>query len=353
MHFCTSSYFFVSILKAALPERCGTSSGHEVESNDDFITSEGNKRLCSNDASDQSAKRFRKSSKAPEFFVRLPEVRPVWSKPLRDNIQEKYRGLCGWTQKGFPGSHPARMHRGNYERILQSPYMVTWKSVGKRYMMLIKGKDELYMLDQGDYLFSVDHIQFPFDAEYTSHLEDTLVDGEFVIDNVDGLFKPTLWISDIITYNGQDVSKKPLPDRLKLISQSIVTIRDNAIRKGHIKKTTQPFLIRKKEFVGLSEANKLFRPKSLANIPHKVEALFFLPEKDPYTPGECQDVLKWKENEMIEFRLKIIPNASNRGALPEKNAHLFLCCKKVDTLYDTMPYSPDLEQYDNEIISCS
>jgi mRNA-capping enzyme len=140
---------------------------------------------------------------------------------------------------------------------------------------------------------------------------------------------------------------------LKLISQSIVTIRDNAIREGHIKKTTQPFSIRSKYFVGLSEANKLFRPKSLANIPHKVEALFFLPEKDPYTPGECQDVLKWKENEMIEFRLKIIPNSSNRGALPEKNAHLFLCHKKVDTHYDTMPYSPNLEQYDNEIISCS
>jgi mRNA-capping enzyme len=217
--------------------------------------------------------------------------------------------------------------------------------------MLIEEKDKVYMLDRGGCLFSVGHIQFPCDAECTSHLKDTLVDGEFIIDNVHGLFKPSFWIHDIITYNGQDVSTKSLPDRLRLISQSIVNIRDNAIRKGHIKKTTQPFLIRKKDFFGLPEANKLFRPKFLATIPHKVDGLFFLPEKDPYTPGECLRVLKWKGIETIEFRLKIIQNSSNRGALPEKNAHLFL--NHMDTPFATMPYSPNLEQYDNEIISCS
>jgi len=188
------------------------------------------------------------------------------------------------------------MYLGNYEKIVESPYMVTWKSVGKRYMMLIEDEDKVYMLDQGDYLFTVDHIQFPFDAEYTSHLKDTLIDGEFVIDNVDGLFKPSFWINDIITYNGEDVSRKPFPDRLKLISESIVRIHDSAIAKGRIKKTTQPFSIRNKYFFRLPAVNRLLSPKFLANIPHKVEGLFFQPEKDPYTTGECPNVLKWKDN---------------------------------------------------------
>ncbi|CAF1080090.1 unnamed protein product [Didymodactylos carnosus] len=164
------------------------SSGYKVESNDQCTTRGYNKRSYSNDASDQSAKRFceaLQSASAPQFFVRLREVRTVYEPPLLA-IQQKYRRLCGWHRRGFPGSHPVCMHRENYEMILQSSYMVTWKSVGKRYMMLIEEKDKVYMLDQGDNVFAIDHIQFPCNAEYTSHLKDTLVDGELVIDNVDG-----------------------------------------------------------------------------------------------------------------------------------------------------------------------
>ncbi|CAF0947815.1 unnamed protein product [Didymodactylos carnosus] len=329
------------------------SSGYKVESNDQCTTRGYNKRSYSNDASDQSAKRFceaLQSASAPQFFVRLREVRTVYEPPLLA-IQQKYRRLCGWHRRGFPGSHPVCMHRENYEMILQSSYMVTWKSVGKRYMMLIEEKDKVYMLDQGDNVFAIDHIQFPCNAEYTSHLKDTLVDGELVIDNVDGSDKLRYLINDIITYNGRNVSTKPFRFRLRLISEWIVNVRNKAITKGHIKKTTQPFSIRNQDFFGLSEVNKLISSKFLKTVPHEVEGFIFLPENEPYTPGECQHVLKWKESETVEFRLKISATFSKRGALPEKNAHLFV--NRRDTPFARMPYVPFLEAYDNKIISCS
>jgi mRNA-capping enzyme len=352
-YICTSTYLFVSILKPAYSERCLTSCDYQMESNDQSNTSEGNKRSCWNYASGQPAKRFREApqgSSVREFFLPLPEVMPVRHKSLRENIQQKYRQFCRWTRPGFPGSHPVQMHCGNYEVILQSPYMVTWKPSGKRYMMLIKKENEVYMLDLGNSLFSVDHIQFPCDAEYTRHLTDTLVDGELVKDKVNGSNKARFFINDIITYKGTDVSSKPFPDRLELISQSIVNMHNNAISNGYIKKRTQPFSIGTKDFFGLSEMNKLRSPKYLASIPHEVEGFFFLPEKDPYTPGECPYVFKWEENATIKFRLEIFDKFSMTAAHPEKEAQLFL--NRMPIPFATMRYLPNLEKYDKKIISC-
>ena len=220
--------------------------------------------------------------------------------------------------------------------ISESSYMVTWKSAGRRYMMLIEDEDKVYMLDQGDNVFTIDHIQFPCDVEYTRHLKNTLVDGELVIDNVDGLDKPRCLINDIIIYNGQNVSAKPFRYRLRLISEWIVNVRNKAIRRGYIKKSMQPFSIRDKEIFGLSEVNKLLRPESAGNLPHGVDGFVFLPENDPYMPGEFRRMLKWKEKETIKFRLEIV------GNFPKAN--LFL--NYMNTPFATMRYLPSLQQYD-------
>lgn len=277
-------------------------------------------------------------------------MQPIRDNPLLGVVKQKYQRLCGWSRRGFPGSHPVPMDRHNYEMIVQSPYMVTWKSVGKQYMMLIQDEDEVYMLDQGDHAFIVNHIQFPCDAEYKSHLKDTLVDGELVIDQVDGLEKPSYLINDIFTYNGRNVSAKPFRYRLRLISEWIINTRNKAMTKGHITKTKQPFSVRSKDIFGLSEVYKLLSPTFVETLPHGVEGFIFLPENNPYTSGECRHVLKWKENATIEFLLRIVDHSMTNEP-PKKVAQLFLNHKS--TPFDTIPYSPSLEAYDNKVISCS
>jgi hypothetical protein len=61
----------------------------------------------------------------------------------------------------------------------------------------------------------------------------------------------------------------------------------------------------------------------LATVPYEIEGFIFLPEQDPYTPGEYPRVLKWKENDTIEFRLKISDKFSRTGILLEKEAISF------------------------------
>jgi mRNA-capping enzyme len=324
-----------------------------VALDDQFTTRGGYKRFYQNNASDPPAKRSHQSSQRlppPKFFLPLPEVEPVRYKRLQDKIKEKYRRLCRWDGERFPGSEPAHMHRENYALILQLPYMVTWKPAGKRYMMLIEKENQVYMLNQGNDLFSVEQIRFPYDVEYTSHLKDTLLDGEIVNDKVNGSKRASFLINDIIIYNGIDVTAQPFPHRLKLISESIVNVHNNAITNGFIDKRTQPFLIRTKNFFPLSEIDKLLSWKFLASIPHEVEGLFFLPERDPYRTGKCPGILKWKENETIDFRLQIPHNNSGTTACSKKEAHLFL--SRQDTLFATMRYSSKLQDYDNKIISC-
>jgi mRNA-capping enzyme len=331
------------------PEQCLINSGSEVELNDEYTLSERNKRFWSNNASTQPNKRARGGSET-KFYVKLNEVTQVLIEPFLNDIRMKIRQLCGWKKRGFPGTHSICMDCENYKTISKSSYMVTWKTIGKRYMMLIEERGKVYMIDVGDNVFRVDCIQFPYDIEYTRHLKDTLVEGEFLIDNIDSSDKFSFLINDIITYNGRVVSGKPFPDRLKLISQSIIEIRNKAIRKGHIDKAKQPFLVRNKDFFPLSEATKLLSPEFLETIPHDVDGLFFVPKEEPYMSGECKRLLKWKKYDTIEFRLKIVEDSSKKGTPPKKEAHLFVNGK--NNYFAKMSYSPDLEVYGNKIISC-
>lgn len=44
-------------------------------------------------------------------------------------------------------------------------------------MMLIEDKNKIYMFDRDNNVFQINHLRFPKDADYTSHLTNTLVDG--------------------------------------------------------------------------------------------------------------------------------------------------------------------------------
>lgn len=46
-----------------------------------------------------------------------------------------------------------------------------------RYMMLIDGKNEVYMIDRDNSVFHVSNLEFPFRKDPRVHLENTLLDG--------------------------------------------------------------------------------------------------------------------------------------------------------------------------------
>lgn len=334
-------------------KRCFADDDYDFETNDQSSRNEDNKRFRLNNVSQQPTKKIYVESKAsstPEFFVSLPEVKLVRDERLRNNIREKYRRLCGWSRRGFPGCHSVSMHRENYKIILNSAYNVTWKFTGKRYMMLIEDQNTVYLLDVGDNLFTIDHMQFPCNADSTDHLKDTLVDGEIVLDKIDASNKPCFFINDIIIFQNESVRTMPFSKRWNFIDRFIVRMRDEAIQKGHIKEITQPISLKAKTFFPLSKLKKLLGPTDNETLPYEHDGLVFWPEQDAYTSGEYKRLLKWKYAETIDFLLKISTDSSERGAFPKKEVGLFV--NKENTCFAKMSYSPDLEQYNNKVVSC-
>ncbi len=85
----------------------------------------------------------------PQFAISLPGVTPVCLQSTMTTIQLKCQRMCEWNRQitkkkkkislinflfreGFPGSQPVSMDIKNYQTIVQSPYMVSWKADGTR-----------------------------------------------------------------------------------------------------------------------------------------------------------------------------------------------------------------------------
>ncbi|TKS75491.1 mRNA-capping enzyme [Collichthys lucidus] len=71
----------------------------------------------------------------------------------------------------------------------------------RRYMMLINGKNEVFMVDRDNSIFHIANLEFPFRKDPRVHLANTLLDGEMIIDKVNGQPVPRYLIYDIIKFN--------------------------------------------------------------------------------------------------------------------------------------------------------
>ncbi|CAF0720102.1 unnamed protein product [Rotaria sp. Silwood1] len=329
---------FISILAPLRPTWC-------LENK--IVTLNENKRKY-NEIDDQKPhKEFRQENSNHVFAVDLINVKPVCSQSIVDNIRLKCQQMCAWDRKSFPGSQPISMDYTNYQTIFLSPYMVSWKADGTRYMMLIESENNIYMLDRNNDVFQINCLQFPKDSNCTRHLINTLVDGEFVIDNDNGIKRYRYLVYDIVVYDNENVSQRSFKERLDIIRHSIVNVRNEAIVKGFIQKNLEPFSIRNKEFWELSTVSKLLSPAFQSQITHGCDGLVFQSVQNPYQSGRSTHVLKWKKDNTIDFRLRI-----HRGRRSqEKSALLFVNGKSKP--YAFMRYSPELDQYDNQIIECS
>lgn len=105
--------------------------------------------------------------------------------------------------------------------------------------------------------------------------------------------------------------------------------------KNMINKSREPFSVRQKDFWDIGKSRSLLSPKFAASLSHEPDGLIFQPSImvigrlfgcqtieifffqlfilqillnfQPYTPGPCPDVLKWKPAHMnsVDFKLKI------------------------------------------------
>ena len=218
-------------------------------------------------------------------------------------------------------------------------------------MMLIDGKDETYFIDRDNCVYKISGLTFLNRKDKHEHLTDTLVDGEMVIDTVNGNKVPRFLIYDIIRYKGNEVGKCAFGTRLTCIEKEIVGARNTYITQGLIDKNKEPFSIRKKEFWDVSEAYKLMSDEFKNQLAHEPDGLIFQPSRDPYKAGRDDSVLKWKPAEMnsVDFKLKIVKE-SGLGMLPRTVGQLYV--GGLDRPFAEMKVKGEVKNLNNKIIEC-
>ncbi|XP_054157712.1 mRNA-capping enzyme-like [Oppia nitens] len=267
-------------------------------------------------------------------------------------VQQKCQRMAKFKQRGFPGSQPVSMDCQNIQLLSVKEYMVSWKADGTRYMLLINGEDDCYFVDRDNTVFKIDGVKFFKRKDFPQHLENTLLDGEMIVDEVNGQKVARYLIYDIITYESAEVGGCDFRRRIYCIDKEIIEPRERAKREGIIDRTREPFGIRKKDFWEIRDTYKIFEQKFQQNLSHEIDGLIFQPVPDPYIAGQCVVTLKWKppSHNSVDFKLKIVLD-DRPGMLRKFIGNLFVGGQ--DQPFDQMRVTKDLRQYDNKIIECT
>ncbi|XP_067933947.1 mRNA-capping enzyme-like [Watersipora subatra] len=286
----------------------------------------------------------------------------VMDQPRCSEVQHKVQDMCGWSKTGFPGGQPVSMDVKNIKVLHDKKYFVSWKADGTRYMMLIDGPGSVFMLDRDNCVFSIANLDFPRRKDLSSHITNTLLDGELVIDIDKASNKkfPRYLIYDIVTFEGKEVGKTDFGTRLACIRKEIYEPRQNKQKEGLLDRSREPFGVRQKPFYDLSlstrttDVKKLLSPKFCESIGHETDGLVFQPggPNDVYMAGRQDDVLKWKPPHLnsIDFKLNIV-RQSAVGMLTETKGLLYV--GGFDRPLDQIKVTNNLHQYNNKIIECS
>lgn len=283
--------------------------------------------------------------------VTVRGVTQITTQPKLGEIQRKCQEMAEWDKSGFPGAQPVSMDRENLRFLEQKPYKVSWKADGTRYMMLINGKDEVFMIDRDNTIFHIANLEFPFRKDPRVHLSNTLLDGEMIIDKVNGHPVPRYLIYDIIKFNGQPVGQCDFNIRRLCIEKEIIYPRNEKMKTGQIDKTKEPFSVRSKGFFDIDKSRKLLEGSFTSQVSHEVDGLIFQP-CGRYKAGRCDDILKWKPPSLnsVDFRLKIT-TVGGEGLLPQTVGLLYV--GNYDRPFAQMRATRELKQYDNKIIECT
>ncbi|XP_004628277.1 mRNA-capping enzyme isoform X1 [Octodon degus] len=282
--------------------------------------------------------------------VAVKGVTQVTTQPKLGEVQQKCHQLCGWEGSGFPGAQPVSMDKQNIKLLEQNPYKVSWKADGTRYMMLIDGTNEVFMIDRDNSVFHVSNLEFPFRKDLHIHLSNTLLDGEMIIDRVNGQAVPRYLIYDIIKFNAQPVGDCDFNIRLQCIEREIINPRHEKMKSGLIDKTQEPFSVRNKPFFDIHASRKLLEGNFAKEVSHEMDGLIFQPV-GKYKPGRCDDILKWKPPSLnsVDFRLKIT-RVGGEGLLPQNVGLLYV--GGFERPFAQIKVTKELKQYDNKIIEC-
>ncbi|EEC03894.1 mRNA capping enzyme, putative [Ixodes scapularis] len=333
------------------PAWCDAGSIDWISEEDDDVDDDGNALGADDGGTDSpihTKRRKEFNKKNPTFMEGVPGIQPITTQPKLVQIQRRCQHMCHWESSGFPGSQPVSMDNSNLQMLKHKPYKVSWKADGTRYMMLIDGENEVYFVDRDNCVFQASGLWFPRRKEPGSHIQNTLVDGEMIIDKAEGKDVPRYLIYDIVRIEGQEVGKTDFNVRLICISKEICEPRKRAMKEGRIDRSKEPFGVRQKDFWDLTctESVGTLSPSLSADTRGSTRTSLALPNERP-----AVNVLKWKPPHLnsVDFRLKIFKE-SGQGLVPKQVGQLFV--GGFDQPLGSIKVTKAIKALDNKILEC-
>eukprot|EP00124_Ichthyophonus_hoferi_P001248 Ihof_evm15s60 gene=Ihof_evmTU15s60 len=282
--------------------------------------------------------------------------------PLEDleKIQNEVARMAGFQTKRkrqFPGSQPVSLDQINLMLLAQEPFLVSWKADGTRYMMLIK-KEGTYMIDRDNNVFVVADMFFPRRNDPRSRVNNTLLDGEMVIDEDKntGVKTCRFLIYDMVAFEGHLVGvEQPFTKRLHVAKKEIEGPRREY--ESRIDMRNEPFRVRVKNFYPIQETSSVVKD-IMPTLPHETDGLVLTPVLPPYIAGRFRKLLKWKpphQNSVdFIFRYEMVEN-KGIGTVPQRMPLLYVLneSKPVGTLDLTTIGTQRAKDLNGCIVECT
>ena len=193
-------------------------------------------------------------------------------------------------------------------------YKVTWKSTGRRGLLLILNEG-IYFLENGndesgEKRVAVSIVQgdmkFPVPNDPTKRQHRTLIDGTLVHDKEGSALVPRFYITDILCHMGGVLMAKPFAHRAKYLLDGVIMARKKDTGHNYGK---EPIKLRATEFFGIEKLDFVLK-NVLRGVTHNCDGIVFVPMEGKYREGDKRAVWEKNSNVSEESLVKYVSSLS-------------------------------------------
>lgn len=266
---------------------------------------------------DRSTSVLCKSPENSPYTLQEVTAKLVPSTSIITDAKERHAVLLHLAQlygvkriQGFPGGHPTTVTRADLKRVHTERCMISLKSDGVRYLMLmctIKGGFRAIMIDRCLRMYEV----LIYAAEdFFDHR--TLLDGELVLDHRTNSL--CYQVFDVVVMKGHLYHDTPYCDRLQAIHNRVLSGLPRGMHEDS--EEAEQFLIEEdkvyasrsnnmcltmtpKRFVTITNARQLWNNRNTYSFAN--DGLLISFDCSPIRTGTLRTILKWKPHNAIDL----------------------------------------------------
>ncbi|GES77516.1 mRNA capping enzyme alpha subunit [Rhizophagus clarus] len=244
-----------------------------------------------------------------------------------NSLSLRIKELLRHNEEGFPGSQPVHFESRNFELLEKENYYVRDKTDGKRYIMFFTAVDggTAFMMDESCQFRTLAGFKLPLRSNPNHMHNETMMDGEVIIDTNNNEKCLRYLIFDLMVLNGNTLIEKPYNKRMGMLKFDVLEPLNAELEKNVGMKKNLPltFEIKPMELsYGLKCGN---------------DSLVFVPVNHPYESGICKKLLLWKPTTKltVDFMIRV-------QRFKEETYQLFILDGKEHRFYDYLTLDSDI-----------